>query len=513
MQNSERSAQGSALHNVLAPYVLVARAPQLRLLFAGQVVTVFGAMLYEVGVIVLVYNISHSATMVGLITVAHFLPNAAFLPFSGMLADTWDRRKLMIAAQACRGTCVLGLLFVTSSATLPLAFVLVAVGSSMETLFQPALKAVLPAVVEERDLVTINTLMGQIDSLAMVAGPALGGVFILLHAVGLIFVVTGATALLSAVSLVFTRIPSHQERTRQVEVGNWLLGVSEGFRFLFARNRGVLGGYTMAIAGVTLLDGAFWTLIVVLPRDFHLGEDGTGFLNAMYGIGGIAGAVAVSLVAGRTSASRLFIGVTAFSSICAVLWGLSPPGVTPFVTLALMGVADVILMIAGTTVIQSATPDELMGRTFAAFDSIRIGAMVAGSAIVGPVISAFGARAATVIYGLVGLFVLSLNIRKVHMTEVELGLRIFLRRVPLLSSLPLRLLDNLALLLTPGHYATGSILVKQGEPGDCMFFLREGMVDVLARSAEGFRSRSAPWEPWTSLEKSPWCGGYHARQL
>src|SRR5450759_2703926 len=159
----------------LAPFLVFRGRRDLRILVSGHVVSALGDWLYVVSLIVLAYRISHSATLVALLTFARLLPNALFLPLAGVLADSWDRRTLMVAADVGRGLCMFGLLAVHSKGAMPLAFVLVFVATSMATLFRPALNSVLPSVVPEAELVHANNLIRQIDSLALVLGPALGG--------------------------------------------------------------------------------------------------------------------------------------------------------------------------------------------------------------------------------------------------------------------------------------------------------------------------------------------------
>jgi MFS family permease len=472
--------EAGVARQALAPFLVFRGRRDLRILFAGQVVSALGDWLYVVSLIVVAYRISHSATLVALLTFARLLPNALFLPLAGVLADSWDRRTLMVAADVGRGLCMFGLLAVHSKAAMPLAFVLVFVATSMATLFRPALNSVLPSVVPEAELVHANNLIRQIDSLALVLGPALGGVFVLVGRTQAAFAVTGVTALLSAATLLLIRLPPRSVTLRPRDDTGWLQQVAAGFHFLFAANRGVLGAFTLAIAGITLLDGAFWTLVVVLPREFQLGQEGTGFLNAAYGVGGLVGALVVALAAGRVGVTMLFVVASALSSVLAALWGLSPPGIAPYATLALVGVADVALMVAGTTIVQSATPDELLGRAFAAFEATTMGAMVAGSVIVGPAIERYGARAATVLFSAVGLLILLLCVPTLLRTEAELGSRIFLRRVPILSALSLRTLDTLASELQLERFDAGASLIRQGEYGDRLYLLKGGEVEVLA---------------------------------
>jgi MFS family permease len=486
---TEAGASGSTLlSRMLGPYAVLRSNRNLQLLFGGQVISTFGDWLYVVALVVLAYDLTGSATLVAAITFVRLLPYALFLPFSGVLADRGNRKALMIGADLGRGACMLGLLFVGSEETLWIAFPLVFLATAFSSLFKPAMSSVLPALVgDEENLVKANGIWSQMDALSFVLGPALGGVLVLLGEPRLAFLINGLTFLISAATLLFVRVPPREaaERREGGEEG-WLSETVAGFRFLFKENEGVLAAFTLTITGIGLMGGAMWTLTVVLAEEtFGLGGQGTGFLNAAYGAGGLLGGLVVGAAASRLGLGSTFIWGTAISSAVAILFGLSPAGVLPFVLILALGVTDVFSDVASTTVLQTGTPNELLGRVFGAFESTLVFSMLVGAAVIGPLIDITGPRAATVILTLISVALLIVCLPRLKRMEDALGVRVFFRQVPVLTSLSHRAIDDFASRVQVEKVPSGTDIVRQGERGDRLYILKEGEAEVSARGSEG----------------------------
>jgi MFS family permease len=306
----------------------------------------------------------------------------------------------MISADLGRGLCMLGLLFAGSQGTLWIAYPLVFLATVFSSLFKPAMNSVLPALAgEEENLLRANSIWSQMDSASFVLGPALGGILALLGAPQLAFLINGITFLASAGTLLLVRIPPRT--APQVKEGGeeegWFSETLAGFRFLFRENEGVLAALTISFVGLTFVGGGVWTLILVLSeRAFGLGTEGSGFLNSAYGVGGILGGLAAGCLASKIRLGPAAIWSTAATSVVFLLLGVSPAGVLPFVILFILGVLDTMVDVNGTTIIQTGTPEELLGRVFGAFESVLILAMLIGALVVGPLIELIGPRATTV---------------------------------------------------------------------------------------------------------------------
>ena len=475
------------LGRMLGPYGVLRGNRNLQLLFGGQVVSSFGDWLYVLALGIIAYEITGSATVVAVLTFVRLLPYAVLLPFSGILADRGNRKMLMISADLGRGACMFGLLLVGSEETLWIAYPLVFLATMFSSLFQPAMSSVLPALVgDEGKLVEANSIWSQMDSVSFVLGPALGGVLALLGAPELAFVINGATFLISAATLLFVHIPPREAKETAEEEEAWLSETLAGFRFLFRENEGMLATLTLSFVSLTFVGGGIWTLILVLSeRSFGLGTEGSGFLNSVYGVGGVVGGLAAGYLASRLRLVPAAIWSMAASSVVLLFLGISPAGVLPFVILFVVGVLDIMVDVNGTTIIQTGTPEELLGRVFGAFDAVLIMAMLVGALAVGPLIEVLGPRPATVAFAVVGLGVFAACLPRLRRLEGVLGVRMFIRKVPVLSGLSHAVLEDLASRMTLEKVPDGTVVVSQGEVGDRLYIVKEGEAEVVARDEEG----------------------------
>ncbi len=480
---------GTLLGRMLGPYGVLRGNRNLSLLFAGQAVSAFGDWLYVLALGILAYEITGSATVVAVLTFARLLPYAVLLPFSGVLADRGNRKLSMISADLGRGLCMLGLLFAGSEETLWIAYPLVFVATVFSSLFKPAMNSVLPALVgDEENLVKANSIWSQMDSVSFVLGPALGGVLALLGEPQLAFLINGLTFIVSAGTLLFVRIPPREapeEKEGHEEEEGWLSETLAGFRFLFRENDGVLAALTISFVSLTFVGGGIWTLIVVLSEEsFGLGTEGSGFLNSAYGVGGILGGLAAGYLASRIRLGPAVIWSTAATCVVFLFLGLSPAGVLPFVILFIVGVLDIMVDVNGTTIIQIGTPEELLGRVFGAFESVLTLAMLIGALIVGPLIELIGPRTTTVAFAVVGLVIFAACLPRLSKLERVLGVRMFVRKVPVLSGLSHAVLEDLASRMTLQKVPDGTVVVREGEVGDRLYIVKDGEAEVVARGED-----------------------------
>ena len=477
------------LGRMLGPYEVLRGNRNLQLLFGGQVVSSFGDWLYVLALGILAYEITGSATVVAVLTFARLLPYAVLLPFSGMLADRGNRKVLMILADLGRGACMLGLLFAGSEETRWIAYPLVFLATVFSSLFQPAMSSVLPAIVgDEEKLVEANSIWSQMDSVSFVLGPALGGVLALLGAPELAFVINGATFLVSAATLLFVHIPPREtpETAEGDEEEGWLSETLAGFRFLFRENEGVLAALTVALVGLSFTGGGIWTLILVLSDEaFGLGTEGSGFLNSVYGAGGVVGGLAAGYLASKVRLGPAVIWSIGAGSAVFICLGISPAGVLPFVIMFVVGILDIMVDVNSTPIIQTGTPEELLGRVFGAFDGVLILAMLAGALIVGPLIDLLGPRTTTVVSMLVALGIFLLCLPRLRNLDRVLGVRMFIRKVAVLSGLSHAVLEDLASRMTLEKVPDGTAVVSQGEVGNRLYIVKDGEAEVVARGDDG----------------------------
>ena len=218
---------------------------------------------------------------------------------------------------------------------------------------------------------------------------------------------------------------------------------------------------------------------MLAEQTFHLGAQGTGYLNSAYGVGGLVGGVLVTPLLMKIRLDRLFVWSAALTFLSVGLVGLSPAGAIAFACLIVFGIGDVATQVAAVTVIQTATPGDMLGRIFGAFEAALIFWMLIGTLAAGAMVSALGPRVATLALAAIGFLTLAASLPLLNRMEQVLGVRVFLRQVPVLSTLSLQVLDDLARRLQVEKFPTGAVIIRSGDEGDKLYIVKTGTAEVF----------------------------------
>ena len=379
----------------------VLRHRDFALLWTGQAISLIGDGIYLVAIAWLVYDISNSPGALGLVGVAWTLPMVLTLLGAGVLSDRYDRRLLMIAADALRVVAVGGLAALTLAGSTELwhVVVLVVLYGVGDALFAPAFTAIVPDVVPQEEILQASALKELMEPVGLrFAGPALGGFLIAGLDVGAALVVDALTFAASAVAVSFM---SPQPGVRQVGASAWE-ELREGFAFVRARP---WLWATLASAALFLLVsyGPFEVLLPYLIRnDFGGGAATFGAIMSAGGLGGITAAVLMS----RFGAPRRHVTVmyvawalsslsTAGFAIAGAPWQLF---VFSFVGFALNTVG----MVIWNALMQTRVPSEMLGRVSSLDWFVSAGLIPVSFALTGPMAELIGTEATLIGAGLLG---------------------------------------------------------------------------------------------------------------
>ena len=450
---------------------------RVELAWGGSVVGQWG---YEVALAVFAYR-AGGATAVGLVALVRLLPAALVAPFAALLGDRFRRRRIMVAADLAR-VCAMGgaAAAVFAGAPAAVVYALAVLTALASTAFGPAQSALLPSLARSpEELTAANATSTTLESIGFFLGPALGGLLLTVTSVGAVFAATAALFLWSALVLSRISVDSRGDPSAEVEsIGREALA---GFRAILGerRLRLVVGLY----GAQALVAGIMRVLVVVIAlRILDLGPSGVGFLNSADGVGALAG---VFVLLGVITAGRL-AGVFGLG---IVMWGvpLVVLGIWPSVPLALfcfgvVGVGNVLVDVAGLTLLQRTAPDKVRARVFGVFESVFLAAIGIGAILAPLLMSAFGSRGALIAAGGGLTVVVLLFWRRLGtvdapalVPESELAL---LRNIPIFAPLPPVTLEQLAANLSHVRVAAGSIVFSEGDPGDRFYVVERGEVTV-----------------------------------
>ena len=203
----EQSARGAEAPAAAGYFGVLRTNRDFRQLWLGQVVSQLGDWFDTIALFTLVLRLTGSGRAVGLVLVARFLPSVVLGPLSGVLADRFNRRHIMIVSDVARALVVLGFLFVRSPDQLWLVYVLTVLQLAFSAFFEPARSAALPSIVAPRDLVAANSISAVTWSAMLTLGAAVGGPVTDWFGTDAAFVIDSLTYLVSAVLVWRVRLP------------------------------------------------------------------------------------------------------------------------------------------------------------------------------------------------------------------------------------------------------------------------------------------------------------------
>jgi MFS family permease len=371
-------------------------APFRRLLLA-LATSQAGDWLYNLALLALVYDRTHSATWVSATAAARIAPHL-LAPLGGVLADRCDRRRLLVACDLVRVGCMLALAAVTVY-DLPVVWapVLAALATTAGSPYAPCVAASTPRLVPPEALPGANAARSAVGSLCIVAGPGLGAVLLLLGSTTTAFLVNAVTFAVSAALVVtlprqaLAAAPGGSHAGALAEIGEaWtaLRGQHEAVR--------LVGADVMCSA----VGGAHAVLLLVLGRQLGVGSSGYGLLLAAMGAGGLVGTVVASRVAGLGRTRAVLVGACSVVGLPAVLMGVPAPFWLLAVWAFLVGLGSFVVEVATDTSLARCLPDDVLARVFGLTLPASVVGAVGGSLVAPALDSLVGVHAALVLVGL-----------------------------------------------------------------------------------------------------------------
>ncbi|HSL93771.1 MAG TPA: MFS transporter, partial [Bacillota bacterium] len=289
-------------------------------------------------------------------------------PFVGALVERWPKKAVIVATDVARG--LLALAFVTST-NMTMIYALSAAMVAMELFFAPAIRTVIPRLVDEEDLLTANALSSLTNRSAALIGPAIGGVLIGLWGVQAAFLINAVSFLVSALSEVFIAVPQMSLEQRLSSGQRRLLPeMKAGWDYLRSSRPVRFVVFFFAMAGIPL--GAIVVLKVVLLTDvLGFSAEQYGFLMSIEGVGLVLGSLLIGYVGKRFTEMRLMLAGVGVLGLGFLALSQSSSFLFAGLCLLVVGAAASMANVAYGTFLQKNVADEFRSRVFS-FD-IAIG--------------------------------------------------------------------------------------------------------------------------------------------
>jgi MFS family permease len=397
------------------PYVRLALNGSFSALWAGQFISLLGDRLHQLALVAVVWLATGSEVASGLVFFAATLPNLLLGPIAGTLVDRWDRKEVLIVSDILRAALVL-LLPLAAMANVVLVYPMIFAVTTISLFFRPARVAILPRIVEERDLLPANSALWVGETLADVIGYPLAGIFVLAlgTAVPLAFWVDSATYIASAILLtaIVVRAIKPEEARAEAEAAEAIAGerfrfigeLKSGWQFLRSEARLLANTIQAAIGQFTVGVGIALTPAYarsVAASDEIGWEAIYGFLETGIGIGNLAGGFVIGLIGARFGRGKLVIvGYATFGLLLTFLALTDNLGLAIGLAIG-QGVANMVFVIPSQTLFQELTPQNLMGRVISFRFALVFGSMTVAMGVGAVLGQIFGVTSVLAFFGLV----------------------------------------------------------------------------------------------------------------
>ncbi len=378
------------------------------LVVIGQIISLFGNGIVRFALPLYLLNQTGSPSLFGIVTALSFLPMILLMPMGGIIADRVNKRNVMVILDFLTAILMTALYFLLGNVdTVILLIVTLMVLYGIMGTYQPAVSASMPLLHGPDNLLTANAVINQVNALAGLAAPVLGGILFGVWGLVPIIIVGGTCFFLSAVMECFIHIP-HTKREEKISVFQIVTqDFKESFRFMrkekpvILKTIGVICSLNLFLSAMAIV-----AMPVLITQHLGMSDQLYGISMAVLAAGGLGGGIMVGVLAKKLSINRLY--VLLFILSCLLL----PIGLTlwlnlpAFVSYLVISVSGFLIMSVATmatilliTFVQGETPTALTGKVISWVMALAMCAQPLGQAMYGFLFESFSGDPYLVVFG------------------------------------------------------------------------------------------------------------------
>jgi len=360
-----------------------------QLFFSGQLISLIGTWMQTVAQSWLVYRITGSSLLLGVVSFAGQIPVFPMAPFAGMVADRLNRRKVVIATQTASMILafILAALTLTNRINVWEVVVLAALLGVVNAFDIPARQSFLVEMVGREDLMNAIALNSSMFNGARIIGPAIAGILVATIGEGWCFFANGASYIAVIVGLFLMRIP---RKKIERELTTAYEHIAEGFRFV--RETAPIRTLLLLLGLVSLVGMPYSVLMPVFAVKILHGDARTlGVLGSAAGLGALGGALTLASRTKVQGLGRWISTACGAFGVSLILFSFSRFYLLSVALLVPVGFALMTQMSSTNTLVQSMVPDRLRGRTMAVYSMMFMGMAPLGSLLAGGAADRIGA--------------------------------------------------------------------------------------------------------------------------
>ena len=389
-----------------------------RLFFGGQSISLIGTWIQRIALPWLVYRLTGSAFLLGVVGFAGQIPTFILAPFAGVLADRWNRYRLLIATQVLFmiQALILSVLFFFGSIQVWQIVILSVIAGCINAFDVPSRQSfVIEMVGKKEDLGNAIALNSSMVNAARLLGPSIAGVLIASAGEGVCFLINGLSYIFVIISLLFMKGNFNTRKKPQSDI---MKELKEGFAYTFGFVP--IKAIILLLALASLVGMPYTVLMPVFAKEvLHGGSHTFGFLMASSGVGALIGALYLA-------SKKNILGLCKLISLSAAIFGLGLVGFSfsrifplSLLLLVIVGMSMMLQMASSNTILQTIADDDKRGRVMSFYTMAFMGIAPFGSILAGSLASLIG-----VTYTLLGGGIICIA-----------GALVFARKLPVLNEL------------------------------------------------------------------------------
>jgi MFS family permease len=374
------------------------RSRNYRLFFFGQGVSLIGTWMTQTATIWLVYKLTNSALMLGIVGFSSQIPSLFLAPFGGVLVDRFNTHKILVIAQifAMMQSLTLAVLALTGTVNIWHFICLSLFQGVINAVDAPARQAFVPEMVEKRDdLASAIALNSSLVNGGRLLGPAIAGFLIAGIGAAYCFLIDGLSYI-----AVITALLAMQLKPKKITIttGNVLQRLQEGFVYVykFAPIRSVL----LLLALFSIMAMPYVTLVPIFATKILAGNAHTlGLLMAASGVGAIGGGIYLSTRKTVVGLGKIIALAPAICGAGIIIFAVSRVLWLSVLMSAIIGLGSILTISSSNTVIQTIVEDDKRGRVMSLFTMSFLGMVPFGNLLAGFFADRIGASNTLIVGG------------------------------------------------------------------------------------------------------------------
>jgi MFS family permease len=370
-----------------------------RLFFGGQSISLIGTWMQSIALSWMVYRLTNSPFLLGFVGFAGQIPTFLLAPFAGVLADRWNRRRLLILTQSLAMVQALALSLLIFTETIHIWHIisLSIILGIINAFDAPVRQSFIVEMVEgKEELGNAIALNSSMVNAARLLGPSIAGVLIAATGEGVCFLINGISYLPVIIAIAAMKIPLKEIKPKNKKV---IQELRDGFSYAFGFPpvRAIL----LLLALISLMGMPYVTLMPVFAKDIlHGGSHSMGFLMGASGIGALTGALYLASRRTVIGLERIIVAASALFGIALICFSLSHLLWLSLILMLFTGFGQMVQMASSNTILQTIIDDDKRGRVMSFYIMAFMGMTPFGSIYAGSLADRIGAPATLIIGGI-----------------------------------------------------------------------------------------------------------------